>query len=45
MRRAHLAINDDDRKQALLMLSELSGQNLTEQDFRDFISGKKTIEL
>ena len=45
MRRVHLAINDDDRKQALLMLSELSGQNLTEQDFRDFISGKKTIEL
>ena len=45
MRRAHLATNDDNRKQALLMLSELSGQNLTEQDFRDFISGKKTIEL
>lgn len=45
MRRTHLANNDDDRKQALLMLSELSGQNLTEQDFRDFISGKKTIEL
>jgi hypothetical protein len=45
MRRAHLAKSDDDRKQALLMLSELSGQTLSEQDFKDFIDGKKQITL
>lgn len=45
MRRANLAKNDDERKQALFMLSELSGQNLTEQEFKDFINGKKQINL
>ena len=45
MRRANLAKNDDERKQALLMLSELSGQSLSEQDFKDFINGNKKIEL
>lgn len=45
MRRANLAKSDDERKQALLMLSELSGQNLSEQDFQDFINGSKTITL
>lgn len=45
MRRANLAKNDDERKQALLMLSELSGQNLSEQEFKDFINGKKQISL
>ena len=45
MRRANLAKNDDERKQALLMLSELSGQNLSEQEFKDFINGKKQITL
>lgn len=45
MRRADLAKNDDERKQALLMLSELSGQNLSEQEFKDFINGKKQISL
>lgn len=45
MRRANLAKNDDERKQALLMLSELSGQNLSEQEFKDFINGKKQINL
>lgn len=45
MRRANLAKNDDERKQALLMLSDLSGQSLSEQDFKGFINGKKTIEL
>lgn len=45
MRRANLAQNDDERKQALLMLSELSGQNLSEQEFKDFINGKKQISL
>ena len=45
MRRANLAKNDDERKQALLMLSELSEQNLSEQEFKDFINGKKQISL
>lgn len=45
MRRANLAKNDDERKQALLMLGDLSGQSLSEQDFKDFIDGKKTITL
>lgn len=45
MRRVNLANNEDDRKQALLMLSELSGQSLSEQDFKDFINGKKQITL
>lgn len=45
MRRANLAKNDEERKQALLMLSELSGQNLSEQEFKDFINGKKQISL
>ena len=45
MRRANLAKDDDERKQALLMLSELSGQNLSEQELKDFINGKKQINL
>lgn len=45
MRRANLAKDDDERKQALLMLSELSGQNLSEQGFKDFINDKKQISL
>ena len=45
MRRANLANNDEERKRALLMLSELSGQSLSEQDFKDFINGKKQITL
>ena len=45
MRQANLAKNDDERKQALLMLSDLSGQSLSEQDFKDFINGKIQITL
>lgn len=45
IRRANLANSEDDRKQALLMLGELSGQSLSEQDFKDFINGKKQITL
>lgn len=45
MRRANLAKNDDERKQALLMLSDLSGLSLSEQDFKDFINGKIQITL
>lgn len=45
MRRANVAKSDDERKQAILMLSSLSGQSLSEQDFNDFIDGKKQITL
>lgn len=45
MRRANLAKSDDERKKALLMLSELSGLNISEQDFKDFINGNKQITL
>lgn len=45
MRRVNLAKDDDERKQALLMLSELNGQNLSEQEFKDFINGKKQLSL
>lgn len=45
MRRTNLADNDEERKQALLLLSELGGQSLSEQDFKDFINGNKQIEL
>ena len=45
MRRINTAMNDDDRRQALLMLSELSGQSLTEQEYDDFVAGRKDIEL
>ena len=45
MRRINTAMNDDDRRQALLMLSELSGQSLTEQEYDDFVAGRKDVEL
>ncbi len=45
MRRVNLAKNDEERKQALLMLSELCGQSISDQEFKDFIDGKKQITL
>lgn len=45
MRRINTAMNDDDRRQALLMLSELSGHSLTEQEYDDFVAGRKDVEL
>lgn len=45
MRRANLAKGDEERKQALLMLSELCGQSISDQEFKDFIDGKKQITL
>ena len=41
-KRINLASNEDERKQAM---SLLSGYSLSEQDFTDFINGKKQIEL
>lgn len=44
-KRINLATNDDERKQAMELLSELSGFSLSNQDFEDFMNGKKQIEL
>lgn len=44
-KRINLAGNDEERKQAMLMLSDLSGFNLSMQDFTEFINGNKQIEL
>lgn len=44
-KRINLAGNDEERKQAMLMLSDLSGFNLSLQDFTEFINGNKQIEL
>ena len=44
-KRINLANNEEERKQAMLMLSDLSGFSLSEQEFTDFLNGKKQIEL
>ena len=44
-KRINLASNEEERKQAMLMLSDLSGYSLSEQEFSDFMNGKKQIEL
>ena len=44
-KRINLAGNEEERKQAMLLLSDLSGYSLSEQEFTDFINGKKQIEL
>ena len=44
-KRINLANNEDERKQAMSLLSDLSGYSLSEQEFTDFINGKKQIEL
>lgn len=44
-KRINLASNEEERKQAMLLLSDLSGYSLSEQEFADFINGKKQIEL
>lgn len=43
--RINLADNEQERKQAMEMLSDLSGYTLSMQDFNDFINGNKQIEL
>ena len=43
--RINLASNEEERKQAMLLLSDLSGYSLSEQEFTDFMNGKKQIEL
>ncbi len=44
-RRINLADDEDGRRQAMSLLSDLSGYSLSEQEFTDFMNGKKTIEL
>lgn len=44
-RRINLADNEQERKQAMEMLSDISGYTLSMQDFNDFINGNKQIEL
>lgn len=43
--RINLADNEQERKQAMEMLSDLSGYTLSMQDFNDFMNGNKQIEL
>lgn len=44
-KRVNLANNDEERKQAMELMSDLSGNSLSEQEFTDFMNGKKQIEL
>lgn len=44
-KRINLASSEDERKQAMLLLSDISGYKLSEHDFADFMNGKKQIEL
>lgn len=44
-KRINLANDDEERKQAMSMLSDMSGYSLSEQEFVDFLNGKKQIEL
>ncbi len=44
-RRINLADSEQERKQAMEMLSDISGYTLSMQDFSDFMNGNKQIEL
>ena len=44
-KRVNLAGSEEERKQAMELMSDLSGYSLSEQEFTDFINGKKQIEL
>lgn len=44
-KRINLVSSEDERKQAMLLLSDISGYKLSEHDFADFMNGKKQIEL
>lgn len=43
--RINLADNEEERKQAMEMLSDISGYTLSMKDFTDFMNGNKQIEL
>ena len=44
-KRINLAGSEEERKQAMELMSDLSGYSLSEQEFIEFINGKKQIEL
>lgn len=44
-KRINLAGSEEERKQAMELMSDLSGYSLSEQEFNEFINGKKQIEL
>lgn len=44
-KRINLAGSEEERKQAMELMSDLSGFSLSEQEFPEFINGKKQIEL
>lgn len=44
-KRINLADNEDERKQAMELLSDFSGYSLSEQDFAEFMKGNIQIEL
>ena len=44
-KRINLAGSEEERKQAMELMSDLSGFSLSEQEFMEFINGKKQIEL
>ena len=45
-KRVNLAGSEEERKQAMELMSDLSGFSLSEQEFADFMNGsKKQIEL
>lgn len=45
MRKANLAGTPEERKDALMLLSEVGGLKLSDEEFEDFLSGKRSIEL
>lgn len=44
-KRINLAGSEEERKQAMELMSDLSGYSLSEQEFTEFINGNKQIEL
>ena len=44
-KRINLAGCEEERKQAMELMSDLSGFSLSEQEFMEFINGNKQIEL
>lgn len=44
-KRINLAGSEEERKQAMELMSDLSGFTLSEQEFTEFMNGKKQIEL
>ncbi len=45
MRKANLADTPEERKDALMLMSEVGGLKLSDDEFEDFLSGNRSIEL